>query len=69
MKHFLVFCLPRIVASTRVATSNVTFSGNGYEISVALSEQDCKVVGLNVSGENPNIISINADELMAFTRG
>jgi len=33
-----------------------------------LSDEDCKVVGLNVSGDNPNIISIGANELMAFSK-
>ena len=68
MKQFLAFCLPLIVTSTCVATSNVTFSGSGYEISVTLSDQDCKVVGLNVSSETPNIIYLSADELTAFSK-
>ena len=33
-----------------------------------LSDEDCKVVGLSVSGENPNIISIVAKELTAFSK-
>ena len=57
-----------LAASTSNASSNVTFSGGGYEISVVLSDEDCKVVGLSVSGENPNIISITASELTAFTK-
>ena len=47
---------------------NITFSGGGYDISVLLSDEDCKVVGLNVSSENPNIISIGANELTAFSK-
>jgi hypothetical protein len=35
---------------------------------VLLSDEDCKVVGLNVSGDNPNIISIGANELTAFSK-
>jgi hypothetical protein len=35
---------------------------------VLLSDQDCKVVGLNVSGANPNIISIGANGLAAFSK-
>jgi hypothetical protein len=35
---------------------------------VLLSDEDCQVVGLNVSGDNPNIISIGANELTAFTK-
>jgi hypothetical protein len=50
------------------ATSNVTFSGGGYEVSVLLSDEDCKVAGLRVSGDNPNIISIDANELTAFSK-
>jgi hypothetical protein len=33
-----------------------------------LSDEDCKVIGLNVIGDNPNIISIDANELMAFSK-
>jgi len=55
-------------ASICYATSNVTFSGNGYHMSVSLSDEDCKVVGLNVSGDNPNIISVGANELTAFSK-
>jgi len=33
-----------------------------------LSDEDCKVVGLNVSGDNPNIIFISANELAAFSK-
>jgi hypothetical protein len=47
---------------------DITFSGGGYDISVLLSDEDCKVVGLNVSSENPNIISIGANELTAFSK-
>jgi hypothetical protein len=68
MKHLLILFLPLIAASTCHATSNITFSGGGYEISVLLSDEDCKVVGLNVSGDNPNIISIGANELTAFSK-
>jgi hypothetical protein len=57
-----------IAASICHATSNVTFSGGGYDISVLLSDEDCKVVGLNVTGDNPNIISISANELTAFNK-
>ena len=68
MKHLLFLFLLLIAASTCYATSNITFSGGGYEISVLLSDEDCKVVGLNVSGDNPNIISINRNELTAFSK-
>jgi hypothetical protein len=68
MKHLLVLFLLLITASICSATSNVTFSGGGYEVSVLLSDEDCKVVGLNVSGDNPNIISIGANELRAFSK-
>ena len=68
MKHLLVIFLLGVAASTCHATSNVTFSGGGYEISVLLSDEDCKVVGLNVSGDGPNIISISTDELSAFSK-
>ena len=68
MKHLLILFLPLIAASTCHATSNITFSGGGYEISVLLSDEDCKVVRLNVSGDNPNIISISANELTAFSK-
>ena len=68
MKHLLVIFLLGVAASTCHATSNVTFSGGGYEISVLLSDEDCKVVGLNVSGDDPNIISISTDELSAFSK-
>ena len=69
MKHLLLLFLLLITASICHATSNVTFSGGGYDISVLLSDEDCKVVGLNVSGDKPNIISIGASELTAFTTG
>src|SRR5215211_4438342 len=68
MKHLLILFLLLIAASICYATSNITFSGGGYEISVLLSDEDCKVVGLNVSGDNPNIISIGANELTALTK-
>ncbi len=68
MKHLFIPFLLLIFASICYATSNITFSGGGYEISVLLSDEDCKVVGLNVSGDNPNIISIGANELTAFSR-
>jgi hypothetical protein len=66
MKQLLILFLLLIAASICYATSNVTFSGGGYDISVLLSDEDCKVVGLNVSGDNPNIISVGANELTAF---
>ena len=68
MKHLLILFLLLIAASICYATSNITFSGGGYEISVLLSDEDCKAVGLNVSGDNPNIISIGANELTAFSK-
>jgi hypothetical protein len=68
MKHLLVVFLLLTAASICYATSNITFAGGGYEISVLLSDEDCKVVGLNVSGDNPNIISINRNELTAFSK-
>lgn len=68
MKHWLIIFLLVATASICHATSNVTFTGGGYEISVLLSDEDCKVVGLNVSGDNPNIISISNNELSAFRR-
>ena len=68
MKHLLIPFLLLAVASICHATSNVTFSGGGYDISVLLSDEGCKVVGLNVSGDNPNIISIGANELAAFSK-
>jgi hypothetical protein len=68
MKHLLILFLLLIAAPICHATSNITFSGGGYEISVLLSDEDCKVVGLNVSGDNPNMISISADELTAFSK-
>ena len=67
VKHLLILFFFLIAASICHATSNITFSGGGYDISVLLSDEDCKVVGLNVSGDNPNIISIGASELTAFT--
>ena len=68
MKHLLILFLLLITASMCYATSNITFSGGGYEISVLLSDEDCKVVGLNVSGDNPNIISISTGDLTAFSK-
>jgi hypothetical protein len=67
MKHLPILFLLLIAASICYATSNITFSGGGYDISVLLSDEDCKVVGLNVSGDNPNIISIGANELTEFS--
>ena len=67
-KHLFILFLLLIAASIYHATSNITFSGGGYAISVLLSDEDCKVVGLNVSGDNPNIISIGANELTAFSK-
>ena len=68
MKHLLLLFLFLSVASICHATSNITFSGGGYAISVLLTDEDCKVVGLNVGGDNPNIISIGANELTAFSK-
>lgn len=68
MKHLRIVFLLLTGASICHATSNITFSGGGYEISVLLSDEDCKVVGLNVSGDNPNIISISTNELTAFSK-
>jgi hypothetical protein len=42
MKHLLILFLLLIAASICHATSNVTFSGGGYDISVLLSDEDCK---------------------------
>jgi hypothetical protein len=68
MKHLLILFLLLVAASICYATSSITFSGGGYEISVLLSDEDCKVVGLNVSGDNPNIISIETKDLAAFSK-
>jgi len=68
MKHLLALFFLLGAASICHATSNITFSGAGYEISVLLSDEDCKVVGLNVTGDNPNIFSIGANELTAFSK-
>ena len=68
MKHLFILFLLLIAASICHATSNITFSGGGYEISVLLSDEDCKVVALKVSGDNSNIISISANELAAFSK-
>jgi hypothetical protein len=67
MKQSLILYAAFLVASTCNASSNVTFSGGGYEISVVLSDEDCTIVGLKVSGENPNIISITTSELAALS--
>ena len=68
MKHLVILFILLIAASICNATSNIIFSGGGYEISVLLSDEDCKVVGLIVSGDNPNVISISANELTAFSK-
>jgi len=68
MKHLLILPLLLIAASTCHATSNITFSGGGYDIVVLLNDEDCKVVGLNVSGDKGSIISIGASEPMAFSK-
>ena len=68
MRHLVVVFLLLTAGSICYATSNVTFRGNGYDMSVLLSDEDCKVVGFNVSGDNPNIISVGANELTAFSR-
>lgn len=68
MNLSVVLCVLFIAASTCNASSNVTFSGGGYEISVVLSDEECKVVGLNVSGEKPNIISVTTSELTALSK-
>ena len=68
MKHLAILFLLLIAAPICDATSNLTFSGGGYDISVLLSDEDCQVVGLNVSGDNPNIISIGANELTALSK-
>jgi len=68
MKHYLVLFFFFITASICHATSNITFSGGGYEISVLLSDEDCKVVGLNVSGDNGSILSIETNDLAAFSK-
>ena len=57
-----------IAASMCHATSNVMFNGGGYAISALLSDEDCKVVGLNVSGDKPNIFSISSNELSGFSK-
>jgi hypothetical protein len=68
MKHLLILFLLLSASSICYATSNVTFSGGGYDMSVLLSDEDCQVVGLNVSGDNPDIISVTANELAAFSK-
>ena len=68
MKHLLIPFLLLTAASMCHATSNITSSGGGYEISVLLSDEDCKVVDLKVSGDNLNIIFIGASELTAISK-
>jgi hypothetical protein len=68
MKHLLILFLLLIAASICHATSNLTFSGGGYDISVLLSDEDCKVVALNVSSDNGSIISIETKDLAAFSK-
>jgi len=68
MKHSLTLFLLLIAASICHATSNVSFSGGGYEVSVLLSDEDCKVVGLNVSGDNGSIISIETKNLASVSK-
>jgi hypothetical protein len=68
MKHLFILFLLLIAASICHATSNLTFSGGGYDISVLLSDEDCKVVALNVSSDNGSIISIETKDLAAFSK-
>lgn len=71
MKHLLILFLVLIATPICHATSNIVFSGGGYDISVLLSlfgSEDCKVVGLNVSGDNGSIISIETNDLAAFSK-
>jgi hypothetical protein len=68
MKRLFILFLLFIVASICHATSNITFSGGGYEISVLLSDEGCKVVGLIVSGDNGSIISIETKDLAAVSK-
>jgi hypothetical protein len=68
MKHLLTLFFLLIAASICYPTSNITFSGGGYEISVSLSDEDCKVVGLNVSGDKTNIISVETKDLATFSK-
>jgi hypothetical protein len=68
MKGLLIPFLLLIAASICYATSNITFSGGGYDISVLLGDEDCKVVGLNVSGDNGSIISIETKDLATFSK-
>src|SRR5262249_6380122 len=68
MKRLLILSILLRAASFCYATSNITFSGGGYETSVSLRDEDCKIVGLNVSDDNPNIISIDANEITAFSK-
>jgi hypothetical protein len=68
MKHLLTLFFLLIAASICHASSNVTFSGGGYDISVLLSDEDCKVVGLNFSGDNGSIMSIETKDVAAFSK-
>jgi hypothetical protein len=68
MKHLLALFLLLTAASICHATSNITFSGGGYDVSVLLNADDCKVVGLNVNGDTPNITSIETKDLAAFSK-
>ena len=68
MKHYLTLLFLFFAASICHATSNITFSGGGYEISVLLSDENCKVVGLNVSGDSGSIISFETTDLATFSK-
>jgi predicted small secreted protein len=68
MKRLLIPFVLLIAASICYAASNITFSGGGYDISVLLSDEDCKVVGLNVSGDDGSIISVETKDLAAFSK-
>jgi hypothetical protein len=68
MKRSLILFLVLIAASICHATSTITFSGGGYDISVLLRDEDCKVAGLNVSRDSGSIISIETNELAAFSK-
>jgi len=68
IKHILIPFLLFIAPSICHASSDITFSGGGYEISVLLSDEECKVVVLNGSDDNPNIISIGTNELAALSK-
>jgi hypothetical protein len=65
MKHLLIPFLLLTAASICYATSPSAAVATTYRL---LSDEDCKVVGLNVSRDNPNIISIGANELTAFSK-